>query len=248
MSAVTDHFGLAWWRGRLASLGALLAVRPPEELAIMPLDAAVAALGHRGEVDLGRQEVHLAHVVGTQARAEDFDRDFRPRSRLLRHRWEAAAACPADRPVDLVRLGDLHFVVDGHHRVSVAKSRGFPTIEARVRQILTVAFGMACLRLIHLASKNAERQFLERVPLPEDVRPGLWLDNPADWARLADAAEAWGYRQALAGRRLDRRALAEAWWTEEVQPLVRERRADTRYDIETYCEAVLPRTTRSAMV
>lgn len=57
--------------------------------------------------------------------------------------------------------------------------------------------------------------------MPVDLRSGLWLDDPAAWMRLADAAEAWGLRESLDGRRpADRCELAERWWTEEVVPVL----------------------------
>jgi hypothetical protein len=81
--------------------------------------------------------------------------------------------------------------------------------------------------------------FLERVPLPDDVRLGLWLDDPADWFRLADSAEAWGFRRMLAGRPVSSRdELAEAWWHEEVRPVLEQVRrrglCPPPRDIETY--------------
>ncbi len=96
------------------------------------------------------------------------------------------------------------------------------------------------------ASKAAERRFLERVPLPDEVRTNLWLDEPADWARLADAVEAWGFRQSLTGRRLtDREELAGVWWAEEVTPVLGWRRdvgirVDLR-DVQLYALALAAR-------
>jgi hypothetical protein len=112
-----------------------------------------------------------------------------------------------------------------------------------VQQVCTVAFAMACLRAAHLASKAAERRFLDRVPLPVGLRCSLWLDDPAHWARLADAAEAWGFRQSLQNRLLaDRESLAEAWWNEEVRPAVEALRADGApegaRDVQVYVAAL----------
>lgn len=88
-------------------------------------------------------------------------------------------------------------------------------------QVCTTAYALCCLRLSHLPSKAAERRFLERVPLPVKLRSGLWLDDPAEWMRLAEAAEAWGLRESLDGRGLaDRCELAERWWAEEVVPVL----------------------------
>jgi hypothetical protein len=192
----------------------------------MPLSDALSALGQNGETDLGRQDVPAAAIVGTMARIGDFDRDFRPLNRSLRHRWETLARTDADLPpVRLVRLGELYFVEDGHHRVSIARARGAVKVSAWVREICTVAFGMGCLTVAHLRSKAAERKFLERVPLEEQVRRGLWLDDPKDWFRMADSAEAWGFRSGLSGRDPDALArFAAAWWDEEVMPVVDELR------------------------
>lgn len=209
---------------------------------LIPLDAALAALGGNGVMERRPAEVPLAQVAGTSSRTEDFDAEFRLRNRRLRQRWSTVATAMAGGelpPVELIQLGLLYFVVDGHHRVSVARALGRPTIAANVQRICTIAFGMACLRVGHLPNKAAERRFLERVPLPDDVRDDLWLDRPVDWAHLADAAEAWGFRQSLAGRPVrDRAELAEGWWAEEVTPVLARARAEGvgvgERDIELY--------------
>jgi hypothetical protein len=78
-----------------------------------------------------------------------------------------------------------------------------------------------CLTIADLPAKAAERAFLERVPLADDVRVGFQLDHPDRWRELADAAEAWGFREQLAGRGVrDRLDLADRWWAEEVAPLL----------------------------
>lgn len=215
-------FDTAWRRAYVNQLRALLPGRRLEELDLLPLDETLSALGREGEVDLGRQEVPLSAIVGSLARASDFDRDFRPRHTHLRDRWDAVAH--TDRslpPVKLVRLNDLYFVTDGDHRISVARARGMLTITADVRRICTIVCANRCLIIADLPEKAAQRSFLQRVPLPDDTRVGLTLTEPAGWTRLADAAEAWGFRQQLAGRAIDDRCqLATAWWTEEVLALV----------------------------
>ncbi|MET9259195.1 hypothetical protein [Amycolatopsis sp. NPDC004079] len=215
-----DSFGSAWWQGYATRLRRIAAARDP--LALMPLDETLAALGRTAETYEGLRKVPVDGVVGSLARAEDFDRLFRPRNRALRERWRAIADAVGELPpVRLVRLGDMYFVEDGHHRIALARVRGAETVLAEVRSVCTVAFAMRCLTLADLPSKRAERMFLERVPLADADRTDLWLDDPADWFRLADSAEAWGFRQTLRGRVLrDRAELAGAWWHEEVRPVV----------------------------
>lgn len=191
----------------------------------MRLDDALSALGEDGTLGRRVDDVPVANIVGTLERAGDFDQDFRLLNGSLEDRWQRLAHAMATGfeppPVDLVQLGDLYFVADGHHRVSVARSLGRLVVSARVRRVCTIAYAMACLRVAHLPSKAAEREFLRRVPLPDAVRGDLWLDEPADWMRLADAAEAWALRSALGGRAIaDREQLANTWWSDEVVPLL----------------------------
>lgn len=210
------------------AMGGLLRMsRPGHRDALVPLGPALEALGEDGMTGQWHGDVPVSGIVGTESapRAQDFDARFRPRNKGLADRLRQVEGAVRSgkhlQPVDLVLLGEMFFVRDGHHRVSVARALGWETIPARVQQICTVAFAMACLRTAHLCSKAAERRFLARVPLPDDVRRDLWLDEPASWVRLADAAEAWGFRRSLEGRLLtDRRAFATAWWSEEVSPVV----------------------------
>lgn len=220
---------------------------------LVPYEDAVTALGRDGDMIEYPDDVPVAHIVGTVGRAGDFDGSFRLRNRDLQERWDAVAAAMA-RPggvprVELMRLGEMYFVVDGHHRVSVARTRGHLVVPSRVRRICTIAYAMACLRAAHLPSKAAEREFLLRIPLPDEVRTRLWLDRSSDWMRLADAAEAWGYRESLRGDPVtDRRDLAARWWTREVGPLVEHlRRAGIGVglrDVQLYATATAARDRR----
>lgn len=188
---------------------------------LVPYQAAVEALGSTGCMSRYDDEIDLAAVVGSVARCEDFDVDFRPvrrteRWREARRRFREGSHPP---PIDVVRLGEAYFVVDGHHRVAAARELGWSVIPAHVRWVCTVAFARACLRSADLETKASERRFLERFPLPDEVRRELDLERPADWARVADAAMAWGFRRLEAGEAFCcAHDLASAWWRTEVEP------------------------------
>ena len=110
---------------------------------IVPLDEVADTLGWRGERQLGLQTIRLDTIVGTVDSRRDFDRRFRPTSNRVRHRWERLALAQrrgeALPPIDVYRVGDQHFVNDGHHRVSVAAATGQKVIDAYVTQVLTAA-------------------------------------------------------------------------------------------------------------
>lgn len=84
----------------------------------------------------GVREVKLSDIQGTLGRSGDFDRDFHPLHDRVRQRWINVAAAsfqgmglPA---VDLVKVGAVYFVIDGHHRISVARAMHKHEIDAVV--------------------------------------------------------------------------------------------------------------------
>lgn len=95
----------------------------------------------RNLVDRGLREVPVERIVGSLGRQREFTRAFLPREESLRRRWEEVARLAEGLrgfpPVELYQVGDAYFVVDGHHRVSVARRLEAPTIEARVQEFLT---------------------------------------------------------------------------------------------------------------
>lgn len=86
----------------------------------------------------GVKEIPLEEISATvePARARQFDADFRPSGKRTRARWErlwmAEQRGEIIPPISVVRTHAGYAVVDGHHRVSVAKSRGAITIDAVV--------------------------------------------------------------------------------------------------------------------
>jgi hypothetical protein len=82
------------------------------------------------------QVVPLCRIIGTLECSPLFDAGFRPASELVRHRWERIALAhrrgDALPPVVLRARPDGYYVVDGRHRVSVARSLGFSDIDGLV--------------------------------------------------------------------------------------------------------------------
>ncbi len=165
-----DDFLRARRRLALSRLRRWLRREPGDIDHILPFEEVVAALGRVQERDAGLAVVPLDAIVGTVDRMQGFDRHFRPTTPQVRARWERIAAAmrrgEAMPPVDLYRVGDVYFVKDGHHRVSVARALGRHDIDARVTEVVTrVGAGHDLLRA-DLPLKSHERVFLERVPLP----------------------------------------------------------------------------------
>jgi hypothetical protein len=213
-------------RAALSKLSSRLRRQAGDVSTLLPFEEVVAALGRTGERRLGPQTIRLETIVGSVDRAEEFDHRFRPRTKRVQTRWQRINAAQrrgeSMPPIDVLRVGGLHFVRDGHHRVSVARHRGDETIEAYVTEVSTRVRPDETLKLADLPAKSHERIFLERVPLTREQRRRVSFSDPEQgYAKLAEGIEAWGFRltQGL-GEPLDRHEVAEAWFRDEYEPVV----------------------------
>jgi hypothetical protein len=208
----------------LADIGRRLRREPDDVGLILPFEEVVDALGMVSRQDLGLQIVPLDAIVGSVDRTVEFDRGFRPTSPRLRSRWERIAAAQrrgeALPPISLYLVGDLYFVRDGHHRVSVAKSLGREDIDAYVTEIITRVRLGRDMRVGDLPLKGHERLFRERVPLGREERARIRLTDPWDFGTLAEAVEAWGFRAMQdRGSYMERHEVAHLWFTSEYLPV-----------------------------
>jgi hypothetical protein len=232
---------------RRAALGAMVARlrgEPSDVRLVLPYEEVVAALGFVSERSAGHAVVPLDAIVGTVDRGRDFDRSFRPTTGRVRSRWEHIATAmrrgEAMPPVDLVRVGQLYFVRDGHHRVSVARALGHTDIDAMVTEVVTRVGAERAITLDDLPVKSHERVFFERVPLPDSARGEIKLTDPWDYGRLAEAVEAWGFRLSQdRGEPVNRREAAYLWLETEYRPVVEMMRGADLVGTKTETEAYM---------
>ncbi|MEY7973924.1 chromosome partitioning protein ParB [Saccharomonospora xinjiangensis] len=219
--------------------------REPDDVNItLPFDEVVEALGREGEQRIGLRVIRLDSIVGSVDRGRDFDRRFRPTSARVRQRWERLALASRRGehipPIDVYRVGDLHFVIDGHHRVSVAYALGLSTIEANVIVVRTTLDPGGIRYRGDLIVKGYRRLFLERVPLRGEARAAVVVTDPWDYAELGEHVEAWGFRLMQdEGTFLDRATVAHRWYTDEYVPVVRMLRQADLVGDRTEAEAYL---------
>ena len=211
-------------RQTLLRLGSALRRESDVDL-ILPFEEVLSALGRRGERRLGLQVIPLDSIVGSVDRSREFDRRFLPTSPRVRERWQrintAQRRGESMPPIDVYRIGELHFVKDGHHRVSVARALREKDINARVTEVRTRLGADSKLQMQDLPLKAHERVFRERVPLPRDKAARIQLSDEWRYAQLATLVESWGYRASLVRERvLSRRELAVLWFDEEYEPIL----------------------------
>ena len=218
-SDVENDFQRARRRQVLARLAQRLRREPDDVNLILPFDEVVAALGRRGERSLGLQTIRLESVVGTVDNSRDFDRRFRPTTGRVRERWERLALAQRQGesipPIDVYRVGDMHFVSDGHHRVSIALATGQKVIDAYVTEVLT-AIPPAGIRSRARPAAARLRAARSGTGCRCPSRPTPRSRSPARWPTpsWASAVEAWGCRAMQDERRfMDRAEIARRWYS-----------------------------------
>ena len=209
----------SWWRSVIARLTG----RSNE---LLPFDEVRQSLPYRGQRDIGLQTVPLEKIVGSVGRYRDFDRAFLPTQRQTTERWvNVRKADYRDvllPPVDLYKIGDVYFVKDGNHRVSVARERNQTDIDAYVTEI-DIPFRLtADMDIDSVNLEKAYGQFCQDTRLDE-LRPDadLHLSNPAEYARLREHIAAHHYY--LGTERQSDVSYADAvasWYDNVYRPLV----------------------------
>ena len=157
---------------------------------LLPFDAVRQRFPLRNLVDRGIQEVPLDRIVGTVQREGEFNRAFLPRNESLRDRWEEieglAVGAKGFPPVELYRVGDTHFVVDGHHRISVARAMGIPAVEARVKEFTSPVTLPLDASIEDVIAQQSLAGFLETTRLSAERPDEFRSTEPNGYERLLD--------------------------------------------------------------
>ena len=149
---------------------------------LVPVESVLQAAGAEGRSFAGVQDIPLDRIVGSAAgiaKSGDFDRAFLPATRRSRDRWTRIyrAMVEGDElpPIDVYKVGDGFYVIDGHHRVSVARSLGRDVLPARVVEVKTRAPVGLDVDADHLLRAAEYANFLEFTQLHR-TRPAARLE------------------------------------------------------------------------
>ena len=134
---VDADFTRARRRARLRALVARIR-REHASNRLLSFDDVRRALAAKNRLQRGTRVVEVDEIVGSVGRWRDFDRSFLPARASVGQRWKridrAFQRGEELPPVELYKLEEAYFVVDGHHRVSVARYHDVPTVEASVAE------------------------------------------------------------------------------------------------------------------
>lgn len=144
-----------------------------------------------GPIYRGIKTVRVDQIAGSLNRYHEFDRVFLPASDTLAERWQRVNRAFYQEislpPVVLYKVGQVYFVVDGHHRVSVAREQGQIEIEAEVRECATRVNITANIKPEDLEILEDKVHFLERTSL-DSIKPdaNIKLTIPDGFERMLE--------------------------------------------------------------
>ena len=147
---------------------------------------------------VGLREIPLDAIVGSVGRYTDFTRDFLPLHDSDQGRWARVMAVTTGLtgtpPIEVYKIGEVYFVLDGNHRVSVARQLEATTIEAYVTEVRTKVSITPDTRPDELIIKAEQTNFLEQTEL-DKLRPDtdFTTTNPGQYPILLEHIEVHRY-------------------------------------------------------
>ena len=145
---------------------------------LLSYDDVAEKLKLRLRTERGVQQVPLDAIIGSVGRYTDFTRTFLPRQVKDLQRWARVKAAMEDGvdmpPIEVYKVGEAYFVVDGNHRVSIAREEGSPTIAAHVIEFSTPIQLMPDVQPDDLIIQAEYAAFLDATHLHE-ARPNVDL-------------------------------------------------------------------------
>ena len=224
LSTAIEDFRAARTR---AALKEILARFTGEPTRLLSYDEVREKLRLQGAAERGLKDIPLDAIVGSVGRYADFTRDFLPLHDSDQERWArvkiATSRMEGLPPIEVYQIGEVYFVRDGNHRVSVARSMGATHIQAYVTEVRTRVPLTPDIKPDDLIIKAEYADFLEKTRLDE-LRPeaNLQVTVPGKYEILLEHIAVHRYFMGIDFNREIAYEEAVAHWYDEVyMPLVR---------------------------
>jgi nucleotide-binding universal stress UspA family protein len=165
---------------------------------LLPFEQVRAKLGLLPSSDRGLRDIPLDHIVGSEGRYLEFTRSFLPRVRRVRDRWKRVYAATQGEtgvpPIEVYQVGDVYFVKDGNHRVSVAREMGAKTVQAYVSEFTSPVPIPVDAPLDQVLLQAEQRRFLQQTHL-DQLHPETPIEVtcPTCHEKLAEHIAVHGY-------------------------------------------------------
>jgi nucleotide-binding universal stress UspA family protein len=219
-----DDFRQARRRADLEALLARLTGKSAELLCYPDVRHRLQATETQGRT---LKDIPLDAIVGSVGRCGDFTRSFLPQHDSDEDRWANVEIATLDQaglpPITVYQIGEVYFVLDGHHRVSVARRLGASAIEANVIEVETDVPLEPDTQPDDLIIKGEHADFLSRTRLGS-LRPGVdfSVSVPGQYAKLLEhiSVHRW-YMGEARGAEVPYEESVAHWYDEVYLPVVR---------------------------
>ncbi len=220
MSAYQNARMRAFWD----EMFSLIRGKPAE---LLSFEDVRSRLRLREEYFKGMQDIPLDKIVGSVGRYREFTRNFLPKKRVQQERWSRVFAVATGMqglpPIEVYQVGDVYFVRDGNHRVSVAHQLGNQTIQAQVWELPTSLALSSDMDEEDISALATYAEFLDTTRLPY-TRPNhqpITLSEPSRYADLLGHIDLHGaVLQKRSGERIDFEDAAADWYDNVYRPAV----------------------------
>ena len=193
---------------------------------LLPFETVRERLGAQRRGTGVTRPIDLDKIVGSVNRYREFDREFLPLRWRLGERWgrvrDSLYEMDAFPPIDVYEIEGAYYVVDGHHRVSVARRLGHERIAANVVAFKPDAPVGTPKDARDLILKAEYRDFLKRTRLDE-IRPEQRIEctRAVGYRVLLDHVDVHRYVRGIEeGRELSYDEAVTSWYDNLYRPIV----------------------------
>jgi hypothetical protein len=211
-------------------------VRRSKPQPLLGLDEVTRRLRLFEQSYVGIRPIRVDAIVGTLGREGDFDRNFVPRRSQVERRWRSIDQAFSEGdfpPITVYEVDGRYFVVDGHHRVAVARRRGVEYIDAEITRLRTrwpLPEGADIGRIIMV---EQQRVFMDQSGL-ERARPEARIEfsRPQGYIELLEQIKIHGFHlMEERGTVLPMDEIAGDWYDNVYLPTVRAIKREGLWDL-----------------
>lgn len=217
-------FSRARWKAFVRSV---LASLRGEKNTLLSYDEVKEKLRIGGPIYRGLRTVPLSQIVGSLNRYHEFDAAFLPKNDENARRWQSVDRAFYQEvslpPIVLYKVGEVYFVVDGHHRVSVAREQNAEFIDAEVRECSTKVKITSDLKSEDLEILQEKVKFIEATGL-DQLLPGvdIYLNIPDGFSRMLEHIAVHRYFMGLDEKRdISEREAVLHWYETVYRPITK---------------------------
>lgn len=217
-------FSRARWKAFVRSV---LASLRGEKNTLLSYDEVKEKLRIGGPIYRGLRTVPLSQIVGSLNRYHEFDAAFLPKNDENAGRWQSVDRAFYQEislpPIVLYKVGEVYFVVDGHHRVSVAREQNAEFIDAEVRECSTKVKITSGLKSEDLEILQEKVKFIEATGL-DQLLPGvdIYLNIPDGFSRMLEHIAVHRYFMGLDEKRdISEREAVLHWYETVYRPITK---------------------------